>query len=145
MNNRTRKKLPKRLCWAASEGRVGELKRMLEKGANPGSRFEGVSALYLAAARGEIRCAALLLGAGASPNEESRGWRSGLPLAAAATHADADMVRLLLDHGADPLLKETGGASALEWAQGWDENVEAHREVEEMLEAASRSGPIVKD
>ncbi|MFC9425710.1 ankyrin repeat domain-containing protein [Streptomyces sp. NPDC056987] len=140
VNNRQRKKLPRRLCEAAEQGRVGELARLLRLGAAPDDRRpDGGSALYLSAAQGEVRCAELLLAAGASPNLESHGPRDGLPLAAAATHADTAMVGLLLAHGADPELKEHDGAggSALDWARGWQEPGMPHGEVVEMLE---RSG-----
>ncbi|MFJ2112964.1 ankyrin repeat domain-containing protein [Streptomyces sp. NPDC087850] len=137
MNNRARKKLPQRLCEAAANGRVGDLEKTLALGADPNARFEGATALYLAVVQGEFRCAALLLQAGAAPNEASRGRRGGLPLAAAAAHADLALTELLLGHGADPLLRESAGGSALDWARGWDEDVDAHRAVEELLVAAA--------
>ncbi|MFF5566598.1 ankyrin repeat domain-containing protein [Streptomyces sp. NPDC012623] len=136
MNSRKRKKLPGRLCSAAADGGVGELTKALARGADPNARFEGATPLYLAAVQGERRCAELLLQAGARPNEESHGRRSGLPLAAAATHADVAMSKLLLSHGADPLQRESSGSSALDWVRGWDEDIEAHRSVEHLLEAS---------
>lgn len=74
MNNRKRKKLPKRLAAAAGDGRVALLQRLLAQGADPDTRDpDGATPLYLAAVQGENRCAELLLAAGASPNAESRG------------------------------------------------------------------------
>ncbi|MEU0283262.1 hypothetical protein ACIQAD_36525 [Streptomyces sp. NPDC088551] len=60
----------------------------------------------------------------------------GLPLAAAAAHANTAMVRMLLSHGADPELKKHDGAggSALDWARGWREPGLPHGEVVELLE-----------
>nr|WP_302185359.1 ankyrin repeat domain-containing protein [Streptomyces sp. GMY02] len=125
------------MCEAAEQGRVGDLARLLRLGAEPDDRRpDGGTALYLSVAQGEFRCAERLLQAGASPNLESHGPRDGLPLAAAAAHADTAMVRLLLAHGADPELKEhdgTGG-SALDWARGWREPDMPHTEVVELLE-----------
>ncbi|AXQ55455.1 ankyrin repeat domain-containing protein [Streptomyces koyangensis] len=97
--------------------------------------------LFLAAVQGELRCAALLLAAGAAPNEESGGPRDGLPLAAAASKADLPMAELLLRYGADPLLPESEGNSALDWSRGWAEGVEEHRAVEEVLVAAVAAEP----
>ncbi|AXQ58740.1 MULTISPECIES: ankyrin repeat domain-containing protein [Streptomyces] len=137
MNERTKKKLPRWLCEAAAEGRVGKLKKTLKLGADPNTRYKGATPLYLASVQGEVRCAELLLQAGASPNIESQGWRSGLPLAAAAVHADLSMAELLLGYGADPNQKETGGATALDWARGWEEEVSAHAAVETLLADAA--------
>ncbi|MEU7023365.1 ankyrin repeat domain-containing protein [Streptomyces sp. NPDC046203] len=137
MKNRTRKKLPKWLCAAAGDGRVGDLRKALSLGADPDARHEGSTALYLAAVQGEYRCASLLLRAGASPNLESRGRRDGLPLAAVAAHADLPLAELLLRYGADPLLPESGGGTALDWARGWVEDADAHRAVEELLVRAA--------
>ncbi|MEU0124079.1 ankyrin repeat domain-containing protein [Streptomyces albidoflavus] len=136
MNRRTRKKLPRWLSAAAEEGRVGRVRNLLALGADPIRRHEGITPLFLAAVQGELRCAALLLAAGAAPDEESDGPRDGLPLAAAASKADLPMAELLLRYGADPLLPESGGGSALDWSRGWAERVEAHRAVEELLVAA---------
>ncbi|MFE7671534.1 ankyrin repeat domain-containing protein [Streptomyces albidoflavus] len=136
MNRRTRKKLPKWLSAAAEEGRVGRLRQLLALGADPNRRHAGITPLFLAAVQGELRCAALLLAAGAAPDEESGGRRDGLPLAAAASKADLPMAELLLRYGADPLLPESGGLSALDWARGWEEEREEHRAVEELLAAA---------
>ncbi|MFE7566942.1 ankyrin repeat domain-containing protein [Streptomyces sp. NPDC057539] len=137
VNNRQRKKLPRRLCEAAEQGQVGGLARLLRLGAAPDDRCpDGGTALYLSVVQGEVRCAELLLAAGASPNLESHGPRDGLPLAAAAAHADTAMVKLLLAHGADPELKEDNGTggSALDWARGWREPGMPHGEVVELLE-----------
>lgn len=46
------------------------------------------------------------------------------------------MAELLLRYGADPLLPESGGNSALAWAKGWEEEAEEHRAVEDLLVAA---------
>ncbi len=133
MNNRTKKKLPKWLCTAAEAGRTGDVRRLISLGADPNARFEGATPLYLAAVQGEYQCASVLLQAGASPNEESHGRRSGLPLAAAAAHANLAVAELLVQHGADPLLRESSGSTPLDWARGWDEDHDSHRAVEELL------------
>jgi hypothetical protein len=93
VDNRTKKKLPRWLCTAAGNGHVGNLRKALALGADPDARYEGATALYLAAVQGEYRCASLLL-------------------------------------------REERGSSPLDWARGWDEDVAAHRAVEDLLTAA---------
>jgi ankyrin repeat protein len=142
VNERERKKLPRRLCEAAAHGRTGDLARLLGKGADPDARCEdGATPLYLAAVQGEARCVARLLAAGASPDLESTGRRGGLPLAAAAANADLAVAGMLLRYGADPNLRERSGTggSALDWSRGWEEDAESHRAVEELLLAHADS------
>jgi ankyrin repeat protein len=66
-----------------------------------------------AAAR--LASAELLLNAGAAVNERQSGGFT--PLMAAAQNADADLLQLLLAHGADPSLKDDQGRSAADHAR----------------------------
>ncbi|MEU6157084.1 ankyrin repeat domain-containing protein [Streptomyces sp. NPDC047130] len=136
MNNRQRKKLPLRLAAAAADGKTGTVKHLLAKGADPNAPSpDGATPLYLASVQGETRCAELLLAAGASPAQESTGWRRGLPLVAAVVKADRPLVELLLRYGADPRLPETNGGSALDWADGWDDDEEDRPAIAALLQA----------
>ncbi|MFI8906133.1 hypothetical protein ACIGV8_11395 [Streptomyces albidoflavus] len=74
------------------------------------------------------------------PNEESGGRREGLPLAAAASKADLPIAELLIRYGADPLLPERGGNSALDWGKGWEREAEERRAGEDLLVAVSAAG-----
>ncbi|HEY4025592.1 MAG TPA: ankyrin repeat domain-containing protein [Candidatus Dormibacteraeota bacterium] len=63
------------LAWAASKGRVGTIRRLLELGADPDTRGtfggpghgQGVTALHLAAGGGHVDAARALLAGGADP------------------------------------------------------------------------------
>jgi ankyrin repeat protein/beta-lactamase regulating signal transducer with metallopeptidase domain len=97
------------LLRAAHEGDLGEVRRLLEAGADPNrtETFEGRwqdgiqrSALGGAARGGHLEVARLLLGRGAQVDLTPRGDAS--PLMIAAGHGHRDLVRLLLDAGADP-------------------------------------------
>ncbi|WP_424212678.1 ankyrin repeat domain-containing protein [Streptomyces sp. BI20] len=137
MNNRDRKKMATWICSAAEDGRVGALRELLHRGGDPdGRRPDGATPLYLAAAQDQPRCVEALLQAGASPNTESTGWRAGLPLAVAATHAFVDTAAVLLRFGADPRQAETGGSPAVQWADRPGDDSPQRKAIKELLAGA---------
>lgn len=120
MNNRRRKKLARRLVWAARLGHTAEVRALLRVGA-PAQAYdsEGSTPLYAASVHGDAVAVRLLLAAGALPDSESGGGTEGTPLCGAACWGHAGAVRELLGYGADPRLREDGGSgrSPLEWAR----------------------------
>jgi len=109
------------------------VKTLLEHGADPNkaSAVTGETPLHACAARGYAETAfeimTLLLKAGAKPNVKAK---NGIPTATyyrditvvgetplhlAAAYGSADMIKLLLDNGADPSLKDDRGDSPLTW------------------------------
>ena len=96
------------LCDAAVAGNLGAIRRVLDGGADPnalvpaetadGGVFEN-TALVLAALKGHLEAAALLLDRGASPDQ--RNSDDLTPLMMAALNGQAAMVRLLVERGAD--------------------------------------------
>ncbi|MGN5381888.1 ankyrin repeat domain-containing protein [Streptomyces lasalocidi] len=121
MNHRRRKKLSRHLLTAILYDDVSRVAALLRSGADPerGDR-DGATPLYRASVHGQAAIARLLLAAGARPDTESGGLGSeGTPLCAAACWGHAETVRALLEHGADPLLREDDGTgrTALEWAR----------------------------
>ena len=114
--------------------------RLLEAGADPHPAEAGYSALHLAAATGRLAVAEALLARGADPNVRlerpqrlTNAFEIGVfqspgsgrltqigstPLLVAAKSADAGMMRLLADAGADPRTTTDDGTTALMLAAG---------------------------
>ena len=113
---------------------------LLDRGADPNLSEAGYTALHVASATGQHDAVEALLEHGADPNDTqlrmpqrfinamipgdaylTTGWVSQIgatPFMLAAKSVDAPMMRLLLEHGADPLLAAEGGANALMLAAG---------------------------
>ena len=99
------------LTYAALRGSVTSVRLLLEHGADPNATNKaGVTALVWGAR--EIAKVRLLLEAGGAPNVQTK--LGNTPLIIAAAHApSADVVRLLLEHGADLQSTNHRGTSAL--------------------------------
>lgn len=96
------------LVHAAVRGDVSILNAMLAVGADPNSAVTGSSPLYYAVWHHRIEAAVSLIDHGANVNAVEP---SGLtPLVGAASSGDDAMVRLLLDHGADPNARASCGS-----------------------------------
>ncbi len=119
--------------WAY-EGDASVVQVLLEHGADPnlGTAPSGETPLHYATSighkSGAAECVKLLLEAGADPNRaanvgiETTAYmrdicvRGETPLHRAAIHGDETMIQHLLDHGADPSIKDAHGESPLCWA-----------------------------
>jgi hypothetical protein len=84
---------------AAGKGQLEDVRRLLDRGADPNVALPlDATPLIFAAARGHIEIVRLLLDRGADPNQSDPG--DGNPLIAAAGGGHAEVVSLLLDRGA---------------------------------------------
>jgi ankyrin repeat protein len=108
------------MVLAAHSGFAELVEFLLDKGADPSADAAGFSALHEAIVRRDERIAAALLAHGANPNaplrtwtptrRSSRDWNFEPPLVGAtpfwlaARFAQPNVMRLLLKHGADPLV-----------------------------------------
>lgn len=106
----------KGLHEAVYAGDLGEVRRLIDGGADPGAaNVFGSTPMMLAASRGDAAMLRLLLDAGAdveSPNEEGQ-----TALMAVARTGNVEAARLLLARGADVHAREQwGGQTALMWA-----------------------------
>ncbi len=93
--------------------------RLIESGANiHKSGINGWTPLHMAAARNQLKKAARLLDAGAQIDQRKEIDGEETPLMEAAYCGHPEMVKLLLDRGANPALRETvSGHTPLEIAQ----------------------------
>ncbi|CAG9132042.1 unnamed protein product [Plutella xylostella] len=76
----------------------------------------GFTALHVAAARGHVRIARLLLQYGANVSAAAQGGIR--PLHEASENNHVEMIRLLLSYGADPILGTYAGQTPVELAEG---------------------------
>ena len=101
---------------AAGSGEVQLLDYLLANGADPNTRTSaGESALGAAAAADQNAAATLLIARGARL-ENRTVVTFETPLTEAAKMNHLDMVRLLLDHGADIDAEDVTGRTAFDWA-----------------------------
>lgn len=77
---------------------------------------KGRTPLHLAAEKGNIRCARVLVEGGADVNARCHDGRT--PLHRAAANGDRGMVEMLLEMGADPTMTDDRGRSSLDIARG---------------------------
>ncbi|KAK9127357.1 hypothetical protein Syun_016154 [Stephania yunnanensis] len=135
---------------AAAHDQVEELSRLIKEipelgteGSRPAALDcrdkEGRTPLHLSASRGNLKCAKMLIEAGADKNAKSLDGRTALYRAAAG--GDTKMAALLMEMGADPTVTaETTGRTPLEIAQekGNVEVIDVLEQRELMLTAARR-------
>jgi ankyrin repeat protein len=91
------------------------VRALLEMDANPNPRGR-FPLLSLAAFQGQLDTARALLERDADPNARGQQDATPLMMAAAATRPDPNLVRLLLEHGADLSAHDRAGHTALDWA-----------------------------
>lgn len=118
------------LMLASLKGLSGICQQLIDKGADVNK--PGWAALHYAATNGHLAVMNLLLEQhayidAASPNGST-------PLMMAARYGTAAAVRLLLEAGADPMLKNDQGLSAIDFAQGV-----SRQEVAEIIAAFVRA------
>jgi ankyrin repeat protein len=107
------------LMLAVQNGLLGTVTKLLAGGAHPNACVEdGLTALDFACAcpNGSAAIVKALLSAGARVNGNARD--NGSPLMYAADAGHADMVKLLIAHGANVAMVTNRGMTALHWADG---------------------------
>ena len=89
-----------RLCWAASQGDLDDVRGAIASGIDPrAADYDGRTALHLAASEGQLEVARYLLQHGANPNARDR-W-GGTPATDAKREHHTAVARLLTQEGKD--------------------------------------------
>ena len=104
------------LTIAARDGNAPEIRALVARGADANA-FDGVNdwtPLEHAVHKHQPAAITALLDVGADPNRADP--RGSTPLMMAAGYGSTDIVQLLLRRGADLRLRDSGGATALDWA-----------------------------
>jgi uncharacterized protein len=103
---------------ASATGRTEQVKALLEKDPGLANAYaaDGFTPLGLAAFFGHKPVAEALLASGAKVNQASRNKEKVMPLHSALAAQQADIVRLLIDHGADVKACQTAGITPLHQA-----------------------------
>jgi uncharacterized protein len=74
---------------------------------------DGFTALHFAAFFGRYEAAALLIKRGAEVDAFGRGWMTGTAMHSAASRLQSDVVRILLEAGANPNVRQSAGWTPL--------------------------------
>ncbi|MFD6568934.1 glutaminase A [Micromonospora profundi] len=91
-----------RLCWAASQGDLDEVRSLVAGGVDPNNGdYDGRTALHLAASEGHLEIVEYLLGQGVDPDPVDR-W-GGTPAIDAARGEHQTIVNLLRERKADTI------------------------------------------
>jgi ankyrin repeat protein/tellurite resistance protein len=119
------------LLRAAAMGHGKTVELLLRRGAdaNKPNPVTGADALLVAVVERKTHCVRLLLDAGANPNRTYAGEPGDVPiLIIASEKGDAEIVRRLLEHGADVNAEAGDGLTALQRA-----GIHRHKDVEQVL------------
>ena len=100
---------------AAAFGDLDRLTELLEAEPSLVNDYsgDGFTALHFAAFFGRHDAAALLIDRGAEVDPFGRGWMTGTPMHSAVSRTHADVVRILLDAGANPNARQSAGWTPL--------------------------------
>jgi ankyrin repeat protein len=100
---------------AAALGDVDRLEELLDAEPSLATSYagDGFTALHFAAFFGKDRAAALLIEHGAEVDAFGRGWMTGTPLHSAVSRLQSDVVRILLEAGANADVRQSAGWTPL--------------------------------
>lgn len=106
-----------KILKAAADGNLARVQECVETGADINSEEKGSFPLLTAATNGRFEVCEYLLAQGADVNKQS-GKRSTTALHAAVMRNDADVVQLLISHGALTSIRDTSGETPVFLADG---------------------------
>jgi len=143
------------LHYAAWKGHHKVVELLLEHGANPNiQKNDGETPLHLAVWEGHHKVVELLLEHGANPNIQKNDGETPLHFTVdrcllnkygrtplhftVSRYHHVDMVRVLLDHGADPTIRDNKGWTPLDYGTHCEEIIEELRRRREIIEELRR-------
>ena len=113
-------KLEEEFVYRTTFGRADDIKILLDKGANPNTKNpDGWSVLSIAADRTDpeaVKIVAALLEGGANPNAFDSVTKT-YPIMNAVKNGSAEMVRYMIEKGADYKVKDANGRPLIEYAK----------------------------
>lgn len=100
---------------AAAFGDVDRLTELLSDEPSLATSYsgDGFTALHFAAFFGRYEAADLLIGRGAEVDAFGRGWMTGTAMHSAVSRLQSDVVRILLEAGANPNVRQSAGWTPL--------------------------------
>lgn len=100
---------------AAALGDVDRLRSVLDDGPSGATAYsgDGFTALHFAAFFGYPEAVSLLIDRGAEVDAFGRGWMTGTALHSGASRLQSEVVRVLLEAGANPDVRQSGGWTPL--------------------------------
>ena len=132
-----------RLLRAAGSGETEEVAALLRAGHHPDTKDSyGNTSLLLASERGHTQVLQLLLAAGADINHRNTavGWSA---LHCAGYTGQVEAVRLLVEGGANPGLRDRTGDTAECWAREWGHSTCAEILRQAALSQSEERSPVV--
>ena len=106
------------LHYAAADGAVAEVVRLIEAGADPGAQDDnGWSPLHFAAQANSEAVTRILIAAGASVDPRDSYGNTPLWRAVFSSNGDGAVIKFLRDAGADPYTENASGVTPLSLAR----------------------------
>lgn len=134
---------------AAALGDVDRLRSVLDDEPSRATAYsgDGFTALHFAAFFGHPNAVSLLIERGAEVNAFGRGWMTGTALHSGVSRLRSEVVRVLLDAGANPDVRQSGGWTPLHAAAKNGDLVSVELLLEAGADAAARNdeGRSVED
>ena len=111
------------LVRLAGKGDAQAVEQLLQQGEDPNLQDElGMTALHCAAKKGYTSIVALLIRYHAAVDARAVSWKGEAPIHYAVKYGQADVLEMLLKHGADPNIRTKDGQRPMDYA------VKAHRQ-----------------